>query len=424
LLQERLMATHGSGLLRPGIVCLSATLALASALWSPAVHSQSADGGSADAAQRLPCAWPLEDTGKGLSNAFDPDTDATYWLMPVDSSRWQSMSVSGQYPAARFFSFTTYRELHNPGVVDFLVDADIAPQAGSSNPFASSAADGEHRYRLTIDARANGGENHLSWGSSRIVFVVYRIYVADDGAGPAGGVPLPEITLTDNAGSSVAVGQCPARAALQSAALAQRIAALEERLATGTSSCPAVAPPGLGVPFATKSSTGRFFPNPVTQYWSAQNLCLTAQQVLVIRGRATDFPATFSGGTIFDPALPGAIQMRYWSLCNNEQKLPLPVVACRADHDTRLDAQGFYTYVLSSASSAQAPSPSWLPPDATWLPWGDAAIQENLLFRVMLPLAGFTLSGTQVPSGVICDRQTLINAGWQGCFAAAGLTAP
>jgi hypothetical protein len=84
------------------------------------------------AAQALPvCSWPLETTGKGISNVAYPDTNATYWTMPFDSVRWKSIVITGAYPQARFFSFVSYNA--SGSVVEdhgSLNDVDINPDPG------------------------------------------------------------------------------------------------------------------------------------------------------------------------------------------------------------------------------------------------------------------------------------------------------
>jgi hypothetical protein len=51
-------------------------------------------------------------------------------------------------------------------------------------------------------------------------------------------------------------------------------------------------------------------------------------------------------------------------------------------------------------------------------------VASDLLFRDMLPMPDFTLTGAYLPEGVYCDQQLFIQQGWQGCFAAAGVTPP
>jgi hypothetical protein len=137
------------------------------------------------------------------------------------------------------------------------------------------------------------------------------------------------------------------------------------------------------------------------------------------------------------------------------------VVACQADYATQLDSQGFYTYVISEDESGTQPPtpPAWLPPDATWLPWGATSVPNILLLRNMLPAASFRRSvqaaeaagctfdnepGAPVPYedivdagqcaqgvmdayypvAVYCDKKLFMKHGWQKCFAAAGVGLP
>jgi hypothetical protein len=159
---------------------------------------------------------------------------------------------------------------------------------------------------------------------------------------------------------------------------------------------------------------------------AARGLCLEPGRVIVVRGKAAVFPDTYNGASIFQAATAGDIQMRYWSMCNNEQRVPFPVVACQPDHATPLDDQGFYTFVVSPDESGTTPPtpPSWVPADATWLPWGERGVASDLLFREMLPVTNFLLTGGYYPQGVFCDQQLVAMQGWQACFAAAGVTTP
>jgi hypothetical protein len=170
----------------------------------------------------------------------------------------------------------------------------------------------------------------------------------------------------------------------------------------------------------------------------------------VVRGKGAIFPDTFNGSPIWEPT---GLKMRYWSMCNNNEQPPFPVVACGADYKTNLDARGYYTYVLSEPEREDpTATPSWIPPDATRLPWGSRTTPNILILRNMLPNSTFTHSvqaaiqagcvvnnGGSVsredavkaakcaykvmrqyyPRAVYCDKQVFINEGWRGCFAAA-----
>ena len=101
-------------------------------------------------------------------------------------------------------------------------------------------------------------------------------------------------------------------------------------------------------------------------------------------------------------------------MCNNDAPFPYPVVACQADYQTRLDQDGFYTYVISDDPGP----PAWLPSDATWLPWGLTNVPITVIFRAILPSNSPVPEG-YVPRGAICDKAEFVAQGWQGCFASA-----
>jgi len=211
--------------------------------------------------------------------------------------------------------------------------------------------------------------------------------------------------------------------------------------------------------FVVPQNTGGYFPNPANRYITAGALTYQAGRIVVARGKAAVFPDTYQGESIFAPANPpGPIQLRYWSMCNNDEASPYPAVLCRADYATVLDDDGYYTYVMSLDESGTQPAtpPAWVPAGATWLPWGATDEPNILILRNMLPAAGFAQtvqgaeaagctidnqSGTTVPyatqrrasqcaAGVMgeyyplvayCDQNLFVRQGWQGCFTAAGV---
>ena len=102
-------------------------------IWSALLLLLTAFPLSRAAAQGLPlCSWPFEVTGHGLTNVATPDTNATYWVMPVDTSRWSTVIVDGRYPNARFFNLSTYQATGT--LVDSMDDASIEAASGV-NPF-------------------------------------------------------------------------------------------------------------------------------------------------------------------------------------------------------------------------------------------------------------------------------------------------
>ena len=83
--------------------------------------------------------------------------------------------------------------------------------------------------------------------------------------------------------------------------------------------------------------------------------------MIVVRGKAAVFPDTYSGKPVWQPPGQfGKVDMRYWSMCNNNQEKPYPVVQCASDFQTLVDDQGYYTYIVAATDDGKAPA--WLLP--------------------------------------------------------------
>jgi hypothetical protein len=124
-----------------------------------------------------------------------PDTNATYWVMPLDTAHWRAMVVHGVYPSAPFFNFTTYTA--TGAQIDTIFDADITPDLGSTNPLATPGASGPENYTIAISAGSSASSNVLSVAGTPLAWIVYRIYLPDQGLDATGGVGVPAVTLID-----------------------------------------------------------------------------------------------------------------------------------------------------------------------------------------------------------------------------------
>ena len=409
-------------------------------------------------AQSLPsCAWRLETDGSGITNVAYPDTDATYWTMPVDTTQWKQVILQGQYPQSRFFSFTTY--VAQGSAADAILDINIDPDAGSSNPFLHQSSGQQHNYTVNVGG-PSGQTNQVNFGNTRLAWIIYRIYVANQGLDRMAGVPLPAVTLVDANGGRQSIALCGTPRDQQITLLINDLRAdgfdlladyWQIKFTEGDDGGLAPDPtcqPEHQVVFWIPENTGSYFPNPYNKYIAAPALCFHPGKFVIVRGKAGDFPDTYNGNPVWQPALPGYIQLRYWSNCNNEQVKPYPVVACQPDHATNLDRQGYYTYVLGEGGSP----PPWLPTYATWLPWGSTQVSNVLIFRNMLPtmphfdrsvqaaIAAGCVADNQpnmppprdqvvaagacaesvmkafYPKAVFCDASVFQRGGWQACF--------
>jgi hypothetical protein len=364
--------------------------ALALALvWAPAAQAGETSLGS--------CAWVRNDPV--AVNVLYPDEDAVYYIAalptPRPGIRW---SVRGEFPHARYMSFVSYNGLP----MDALLDVDIAPDAGSFNPFGPgadrTAAKRSYSVRLLETPApadpAQRAANTVYVGGGQLGspapahYLYYRIYVPDRGTAPRAGVPLPEIvvshdrnvsqdlgaldceSLRDAAAQSPVNGLHTAYAGLSRPAQAPvtRAPATPEWSVESGLTAAALGP--AGQEGAVKGGPGS---NPHNLYLAAQ-VSRAHGEVLVIRGKAPSTPATFDG----QPTM-GTGDLRYWSFCQNGRTTRY--VACLSDSRIALDPDGSYTVVVSD--------PSKRPPSAAnWLPFG-AEPEGQVLYRHMLPSAAF-----------------------------------
>lgn len=379
--------------------------------------------------------------------------------MPLDTTKWKGMVVQGEYPQARFFSFATY--VASGSSVDSIHDVDIAPKPGSTNPFRPGAQGDKHKYRVTISTDTPASDrNHIKLGDTPLAWVIYRIYVPNQGLDNAAGVPLPRVTLIALDGTKHPIPACPfKKPAVQLAFLllelqangfgpaADMMQALYSQGDNDGLPADTNCQPTDDIVFWIPKNTGGLFPNEANKYIAAPGLCFDPNKVIVVRGKGGVYPDTYNGGTIYDPAVPGKIRLRYWSMCNNDQVKPFPVVQCSPDALTPLDSNGFYTYVIGAGDSP----PAGLGPDVAWLAWGIKTKPNILILRNMLPKATFEKSVQAAiaancvvdnqsgvtparqdvidagncargvmrafyPRAVYCDKDVLLNQGWQACF--------
>ncbi|MFG2882857.1 hypothetical protein ACGFYV_11215 [Streptomyces sp. NPDC048297] len=356
--------------------------------------------GVAAAAPEVSCAWPAVVRPGRLNFAF-PETNATYWLMPYRLGKGDRIAVDGTYPSARFTSLTAYDATGSP--VDSLADHQIAPGPGSKNPFAVTDAGtdpAQHRYRVTVEpgvAAGSGGNTLAATANSAdsgVGWLVLRIYVPDKDSDITGGVPLPALTVQRQGSSPKAVTACPGadRAKGPSGPVATELRDLvkkHEPPGATFEGCGTSTPSDPG--FAVPDKTGGLFPNPYNKY-----LCTPLKyekgRVAVVRGKAPTFPDTVNGRSVLTPS-----RLRYWSLCQSQNRFPYPVTACAADFQTATDKNGRYTYVVSTP--ADRPSNATTGHGVTWLDWGPTDVTGVLLLRNMLPAGNFHQAVQKVGKG-------------------------
>ena len=382
------------------------------------------------------CAWPIEISPDGSGNIVGPDDYARYWVMPFEQ-QYTTMTIKGTYPNARYFSYVAYNGDNNEvpvGIAGSLYDAQINPSLGA--------------YTVVISRNSTTSGNIIGV-SKNYAWVLLRIYVPNadqnqSGRTLMGGVPLPTITLTDQSGVSKQLEACPPPPPPGSIAV-RSINKLQDLRAF----LQVLFPPGLdllgdeGTPatdrlsFAPPTITPMLlFPNPDNKYILMLPGNYQPSRIIVIHGKAPRVPSRGSR----------TVDMRYWSVCNNDFNLPIPTVKCTADLTTVTEA-AYYTIVISD----DLLRPNWLRPNVNWLPWGDELYPKLVFFRNMLSNPSFPYSiqnaaakgctfdftlpyipdrraidtagqcaqqvmGDYYPVAVWCDMSTFLYGGWQACI--------
>jgi len=361
------------------------------------------------------CAWPVALNQATLTensqvNVSNPDTASDYLIMPVPVEQGLSVTLAGRYPDSRYMSIAVYNADGSPfttnGIASTLTDYRIAPDPGSVNPWQHKAPPGGSFTVTLRSSVAPGQVNTLPLapagtpsGTTDVIF--YRVYAAH---GPEQ-VPLPTITLTRN-GESRQLGQCPASGQDQIPKSYCSIPWVAKEApvcgVTGHASTSGAA--GTIVPFARNPIGAGGTPDSDIAYLSAAVAPRHNGDVLVIRAKA---PATPSGTAPTPWPEPGT-DLRYWSLCIDLAKPPIPVVVdrlpggtadygCRYDNQVALDGSGYYTFVIGTESQRAAIERI---PGATFLPFSAAqpAQRYKLNMRNMLAERDFGEAVQDVPA--------------------------
>jgi hypothetical protein len=418
----------------------------------------------AEANASLGCSWALV-SDPDLGNIAFPDEYATYWVAVLPALPGTRLRIEGQFPQARYFSYNVYDPLLRP--VDAVTDYQLLPRVPGSNPYrtAGVAPGMDYVAYLRPEPPPEAPEpNTLYSGSiaapggqslplNPTLTLIYRIYLAEGDA--SGGVPLPVLTFESADGSQapVTLHMAPCQplppdgapdilnTVIRDSSLPPEAGFLPFRLA---------AEQPRAVRFYGLPETARVLlsnalgqevpPNPLTAgdggggfLSNVDNAYVTFMAsrdkgaLYVVRAKAP----TYAHAPTDAPN--GPAQLRYWSLCTNEFATQR-FTACAHDAQVPLDAQGYFTLVVSDP--AQMPANARPENGLLWLPWGAAYYDSVFIYRHMLPNPAFAEAVQNIPYGtppedvmgeyyprvVYCDRATVEAAGDNpaAIFAACG----
>jgi hypothetical protein len=376
------------------------------------------------------CAWPLAIEQQRL-NVLGPDSGAHYWFLHYSAVPGTRLVIRGQYPDARYFSFTSHDE--TAVAMASVHDSDIAPDTGSVNPFLTPTSDRQN-YTVYVDfgpRPANPAANTLYVGQTLEGYpnpgglLVYRLYIPTDPTDPQGSAPLPDVSLETNDGAfELAFAQCdslPPRGVDEPVDNQLRAANRPDALT-------AVPPPDKNVPNPPRFAVvyAGAFTDPVTNNLPPDAGALVPHRPGVVLGNVDwrylilNFSRAYGETLVFEAQAPSFVdlatgdlatankQLRFWSVCNQAAltEAALRTLGCRDDVETTtvpdgsgMAGDGFatrhkFTFVISDA----AHRPTANMDGVNWIPWGPWE-SDSILYRFGLPSNAFTQAPQNVPVG-------------------------
>ncbi|MGA1283714.1 MAG: hypothetical protein ACO34J_06570 [Prochlorothrix sp.] len=417
------------------------------------------------------CAWPYFNA-RDTFHGYYSDTHGYYWIAPFRYEPGGELEIRGHFPDARFISIDVFDD-RNLSIYS-IHDEDIAPDLGSSNPFQTAIAPAPHRYHFSVSLpdRPDSGETRLvrrnlapnslarnnparSYGR-----VIYRLYGPKHLAALHQGKPMPVLTVLDaqhqplqvveacrdtTLGEELAYLQFGVKLAPKSRQLMGQLRAADDRYRLDRVTQAALPPRFFLLERPAESVNGQFV-HPWNSYLHAPIAAPSPgeEPLVLVRGKAPQAPDTAAGESVTQ-----AQDLRYWSLCMNNQTLPYAVLDCVADNEVKLDEAGFYTVVVANDAPAliaevQGRSIGADLPPLTPLQWGTEYFDKILILRHMLPKPDFEpfsisaiaetrcnvpdvsveqgiacargIMGDYYPEVATCDRATLRQGNWSQCF--------
>jgi hypothetical protein len=335
------------------------------------------------------CFWGTSYTQETWNKIW-PDSHTDYETSIVTIPAGGKVVFHGQFPHARFFSFTTSSTL---GVIrGHLYDDQIKPDRGSTNPFLPGAnRNAQHRaYTVTmVDApdpgpgheapnTVYGGVTGQAPGAGAMLLVV-RVYLPDRGRDFTGGVGEPAASYVAPGGAtSTGAAACTSVSAKPGFSNLINVnpllfpeSKIQSLLALSKSpEHPAVKhtvwykffnPQWMLAPFYAGTSDANLISslplvgtglgaNPANGYvftWLDRRFGPNhhGDNIAVLHGKLPTTPATYAG-----EAKMGNGQIRYWSLCNNQGLTSGATTGpCLADEEVPINSQREYTIVVSLA---------------------------------------------------------------------------
>lgn len=309
-----------------------------------------------------------------------------YYLFSAEDNRDLRFEFKGEFPHARYMSFTLYDEGQLP--VTALLDVDINPDPGNQNPFRPgvdrTVTNRSYTVQMVPEGSAHEGEPNtlVIPDEVKTAVLLMRVYLPDDGQPLDGGVGMPATSTFYDATGLPA----PAPPWMDESEYGDRsIAELLEMQVNVWAYRDALSP----YVDSWRFDESYFMP----QYGSPYTYTSLAYypergDIAVMRFRAPTFTDTSDGGGAFT----GEEDTRYFSISVADSRTT--ITQCTI-HDSNLviDEDGFVNLVIGA--------PTWLANRAASKGWnvlpGKLKNKPMLVFRQMLPRDDFEGSFMGLP---------------------------
>jgi len=373
------------------------------------------------------CSWWIETSTTSTNIAF-PDTNAAYWTTPF-SLTGGDVTITGDYIDARYFSIQVYNQQGqlSDGSTS-LADYEIAPLAGSTNPWSTGIypADTPQAFQVTVSSNSAAGSNVLSMpDTGTIGFVMLRVYIPDalpfpqpifnTSQAPAPSIPdafsliaghLPLISVSTPNGAA----DLPTCSSTQGAALTHpSLTGATGSPFTGLTALRGETSSAPRLKFFRTASSTTPYPNAESAYAAAVYKVRPGEAVIV----RAELPTTpwNTPGTSWQGSNPvqwplngdsNTFQLRYLSFCSYLDKPPYPVVSvddgCATDTQIRTAMDGDPSSIAIVTRPKERPTVEEVGSNFIWLPASNSRADQVFAIRNMLASTSFAQSVTRVPA--------------------------
>jgi len=313
-----------------------------------------------------------------------PDQGSTYFVAQLTLPPGASLTIHGDYPHERYFSFTVATQLGNGtlGNGDYLRDEEIHPDPGSVNPFVqtNSRDATPRRYKLHVAQgmlpaqRPRNTIYTMSNDPDAPIHLAMRNYIADVGYDGTGNAELqqvkryglPQVTLNLPDGTHLTGDEMCNAVSASKEGEAKGYSEKQWNQLVASSGDPVNAPAqptpvwqlfwnvdysvtGLFDPDPVSRESehpanddGGFANNPDTKFLMA-SFSLKYGPVYVIQGKMPTHQRTRHREKTWTPDT----QVRYWSACTGAAPPSGAGWDCVFDEEVPVDENGWYTLVVS-----------------------------------------------------------------------------